>query len=74
MPRIMEINPRFNGGMIKTLRGLQPIYKKVKHSVGSGVVLPPFNSFENLSIENKKTVVGGKVKQSYGVKPLKFLM
>jgi hypothetical protein len=65
----MEINPRFNGGMVKTLGGLQPIYKNVNQSVGGSVVLPPFNSFNNLSIQD-----GGKVKQSYGVKPLKFLM
>jgi hypothetical protein len=74
MTRIMEINPKWNGGMLKTTRGLQPFYKKVKQSVGGGVVLPPLiNDVSAISIEDKK-VVGGKVKQSYGVKPLKFLM
>ena len=73
MPRIMKINPRFNGGMIR-MRGLRPIIKKVKNTLGSGVVMPPFNSFKKLSIQDEKKIVGGKVKQTYGVKPLKFLM
>ena len=72
MTRIMEINPKWNGGMLKTTRGLHPFYNKVNQNVG--VVLPPLiNDISAISIEDKK-VVGGKVKQSYGVKPLKFLM
>ena len=75
MPRLMKINPRFRGGMVKTLRGLRPLIKRVRNSIdGSGVVRPLIGNFTKLAIEDKKTVVGGKVKQSYGVKPLKFLM
>lgn len=80
MPRIMKINPRFRGGMIRTMRGLRPLIRKIGHSVSGGaVVRPRLGSFKDMSIEDKKkikesVVGGGKVKQSYGVKPLKFLM
>jgi len=77
MPRIYNFNPRFKGGMIKTFRGLRPVFRKMSQSFEGSGVRTKLGQCKHLSIREKKTksediVEGGKIKSS--VKPLKFLM
>lgn len=77
MPRIFNFNPKFKGGMIKSFRGLKPVFRKMRDVSGSGIVRPKIGAFKNTSIRERKSkeddiVEGGKIK--YSVKPLKFLM
>jgi hypothetical protein len=74
MVRFMKINPKFRGGMLKTLKGLKPL---IRRDVSGSGVRPPIGAFKQLAMSSDMS--GGKVKaekkkQSYGVKPLKFLM
>ena len=64
--RFMKINPKYNGGMLRTRVGLKPILRRISRAVSSSShSLPPTQKFNQLSIKQKKPL---------GVKPLKFLM
>jgi|LakMenEpi03Aug12_release.lakeMendotaPanAssembly.Ray.scaffolds.fasta_scaffold2601259_2 hypothetical protein len=64
--RLMKINPKYNGGMLRTRVGLKPILNRIKRVVsGSGNAIQLTNKFNQLSVKQKKPL---------GVKPLKFLM
>lgn len=71
----MKINPKHSGGMIKTMKGLQPLFRRAIR--GSGV-RPPMGAFKQLSMTStvkpvKEEITGEGVKskkQSY--KSLKF--
>ena len=63
--RIVKVNPKYKGVMVRTRGGLIPISR-----IGRGVVMPPTGAFKKLT-----TVVGSGVKDKQTpVKPLKFLL
>ncbi len=67
MVRFLKINPKYRGGMIKSLRGLRPLIRRV----GAGV-RPPIGQFKQLSMS--ATVRPAKVESTgEGAKPKKPL-
>lgn len=77
MVRFMKINPKFRGGMLKTMKGLKPLLRNVR---GAGV-RPPIGQFKRITLNTPVKVVesvaelegsGTKPKQTY--RKLKFSM
>ncbi len=62
--RIVEVNPKYKGVMVRTRGGLIPISRS-----GRGVVMPPTGAFKKLT-----TVGSGMKDKQTHVKPLKFLL
>lgn len=48
MVRFMKINPKFRGGMIKTMSGLKPLLRNIR-GAGSGV-RPPIGQFKRITL------------------------
>jgi hypothetical protein len=74
MVRFLKINPKFKGGMIKTMTGLRPLIRRAIR--GSGVVRPPTVQFKQLSMSStvKPAMTGEGVKSKQSYTKLKFLI
>jgi hypothetical protein len=72
MVRFLKINPKYRGGMVKSMKGLRAINLRA----GSGV-RPPIGMFKQLSISSAKveSVSSGEgVKTKKPLTKLKFLI
>jgi hypothetical protein len=79
--RIMKINPKFIGGMLKTMSGLRPIMRRAMRGSGASVVRPLVGQFRQISLNSPvKMVPVSSESEGSGVKPkqtyrkLKFSM
>ncbi len=79
--RIMKINPRFKGGMIKGMSGLRPIMRRAIRGSGVNVVRPLIGSFKQITLNSPvKMVPVSSESEGSGIKPkqtyrkLKFSM
>lgn len=61
MVRFMKINPKFRGGMIKTMAGLRPLLRNIR---GSGV-RPPIGQFKRITL-NTPVMVAESVAEIEG--------
>lgn len=70
----MQTYAKHRGGMIKTMKGLQPLFRRAIR--GSGV-RPPIGAFKQLSMTStvkpvKEEITGEGVKKKQSYKSLKF--
>ena len=79
--RIMKINPKFKGGMIKGMSGLRPIMRRGLRGSGVNTVRPLIGSFRQISLNSPvKMVPVSSESEGAGIKPkqtyrkLKFSM
>jgi hypothetical protein len=77
----MKINPKFKGGMLKTMSGLRPIMRRGMRGSGASVVRPLVGAFKQISLNSPVKMIpissesegaGIKPKQTY--RKLKFSM
>jgi hypothetical protein len=75
MVRFMKINPKFKGGMIKTMKGLRPLIRKGVQAIRGSGVRPPIGQFKQLSMSSTvKPVMSGEGVKKQTYTKLKFLI
>ena len=75
MVRFMKINPKFNGGMIKTMKGLRPLIRKGGQAIRGSGVRPPIGQFKQLSMSpTVKPVMSSEGVKKQNYTKLKFII